>query len=162
MGRDHAAAGARAPDFTPAEARHVASLGRTLTEGLRIGIALGLVPVDCTPNGPGMLIVDDDLKILTMTSNAERWLEELTDGCPGLPDAVRSVVGYVRQLHGSSTPENRMPRARVRGTTGRWLAIYASRPRDQLGVREHRRDHPGSQAIGDRATHHPRLRSVTA
>jgi len=116
-----------APDFTPAEARHVASLGRILTEGLRIGIALGPVSVDCTPNGPGMLIVDDDLKILTMTPNAERWLEELTDGCPGLPDAVRSVVGYVRQLHDGDTTENLMPRARVRGASGRWLAIYASR-----------------------------------
>jgi DNA-binding CsgD family transcriptional regulator len=115
-----------APDFSPAEARHVASLGRILTEGLRIGIARGPVSVDCTPNGPGMLIVDDDLKILTMTSNAERWLEELTDGCPGLPDAVRSVVGYVRQLHDGNTPANRMPRARVRGASGRWLAIYAS------------------------------------
>jgi hypothetical protein len=59
-----------ASDFTPAEARHVASLGRILTEGLRIGIALGPVSVDCAPNGPGMLIAGDDLKILTMTPNA--------------------------------------------------------------------------------------------
>jgi DNA-binding CsgD family transcriptional regulator len=115
-----------APDFTPAEAHGVASLGQVLTEGLRIGIALGPVSVDCTPNGPGMLIVDDDLKILTMTANAERWLDELTDGCPGLPDAVRSVVGKVRQLHDSDVLEDRTPRARVRGASGRWLAIYAS------------------------------------
>lgn len=119
-----------APDFTPAEASHVASLGQILTEGLRIGVALGSVSVDRTPNGPGMLVVDDDLKILTITSNAERWLEELTDGCPGLPDAVRSVVGYVRQLHDSDAPQDRIPRARVRGTSGRWLAVYASRARD--------------------------------
>jgi DNA-binding CsgD family transcriptional regulator len=76
-----------------------------------------------------MLIVDDDLKIVTMTLNAGLWLEELTDGCPGLPDAIRSVVGYLRQLHDSDTPEDRMPRARVRGTSGRWLAIHASRTR---------------------------------
>lgn len=115
------------PDFTAAEARHVASLGRILTDGLRIGIALGPVSVDCIPNGPGMLIVDDDLNILTMTPNAERWLEELADGCLGLPDAVRSVAGYVSQLHDGSSPESLMPRARVRGASGRWLAIYASR-----------------------------------
>jgi DNA-binding CsgD family transcriptional regulator len=116
-----------APDFAPVEAQHVASLGHVLTEGLRIGVALGAVSVDCTPHGPGMLLVDDDLTILTMTSNAEHWLAELTDGCPGLPDAVRSVVGAVRQLHDSETPEDRIPRARVRGASGRWLAIYASR-----------------------------------
>jgi DNA-binding CsgD family transcriptional regulator len=127
-----------APDFTPADARHVASLGRILTEGLRIGIALGAAQVDCTPNGPGMLIVDEDLQILTTTPNAERWLGELTDGFPRLPKAgsswlpevVRSVVARARQLHGSDAPEDHMPRARVRGSSGRWLAIYASRTRE--------------------------------
>ena len=116
-----------APDFTPSEADHVASLGQVLTEGLRIGVALGSVSIDTVPDGPGMLVVDDDLRVLTITSNAEHWLEELADGRPGLPEAVRSVVGYVGRLHDSDVPEDRIPRARVRGSSGRWLAIYASR-----------------------------------
>jgi len=116
-----------APDFTPAETRNLASLGQVLTEGLRIGIALGPISVDRAPNGPGMLIVDDDLNVLTTTPNAERWLRELTDRGPGLPDAVRSVVASVRQLHDDDVPDDRIPRARVRGISGRWLAIYASR-----------------------------------
>ena len=116
-----------APDFIPSEAGHVASLGQVLTEGLRIGVALGSVSIDTVPDGPGMLVVDDDLKILTITSNAERWLQELADGYPGLPEAVRSVVGYVGRLRDSDVPEDRIPRARVRGNSGRWLAIYASR-----------------------------------
>ena len=115
-----------APDFTPAEARRVASLSQALAYGLRIGIALGATSVDCTPSGPGMLIVDNNLDVVTMTSNAERWLEELTDGCPGLPDAIRSVVGCVRQPRGSDIPQDRVPRARVRGASGRWLTIHAS------------------------------------
>jgi DNA-binding CsgD family transcriptional regulator len=119
-----------APDFTPAEARRVASLGQILTEGLRIGVAFGSASVDSIPDGPGMLIVDDKLNILTTTSNAERWLEELAGGSPGLPDAVRSVAGAVKELHDSETPEDRLPRARVRGASGRWLAIYASRTRE--------------------------------
>ncbi|HUN35892.1 MAG TPA: helix-turn-helix transcriptional regulator [Trebonia sp.] len=126
------------PDFTPAEVGRVASLGRILTEGLRSGIALGAAQVDCAPNGPGMLIVDDDLQILTMTPNAERWLDELTDGFPclpnvgssWLPEAVRSVVARARQPHGGDAPEDHMSRARVRGSSGRWLAIYASRTRE--------------------------------
>jgi DNA-binding CsgD family transcriptional regulator len=122
------APGAR--DFSPSEARRVASLGQTLTEGLRIGLVLGAVSVECTSNGPGLLIVDDDLEILTMTSSAERWLAELSDGCPGLPDAVRSVVGYVKRAHDRDGPEQGIPRARVRGASGRWLTIYASRTRE--------------------------------
>jgi DNA-binding CsgD family transcriptional regulator len=119
-----------APDFTPAETRKLASLGQVLTEGLRIGIALGPISVDRAPNGPGMLIVDDDLKILTITPTAERWLNELTDGAPGLPDAVRSVVAYVRQLHDGDIHDDRISRARVRTASGRWLAICASRTRE--------------------------------
>ena len=119
-----------APDFTAAETRRVASLGPILTDGLRIGVAFGAVTVDCTPGGPPrMLIIDDDLNILRATSNAERWLGEIAGGSPGLPDAVRSVAGCVKELHGSDTPEGLIPRARVRGASGRWLAIYASRAR---------------------------------
>lgn len=135
-----------APDFSPAEARRVASLGQILTEGLRIGVVLGAASVDCTPNGPGMLIVDDDLNILTMTPNAERWLEELTDGYAGLPEAIRSVVGYVGQLHGGDVLEDRMPRARVRGSSGRWLSIYGSR------VRENSPGSAGTAIIIEQAT----------
>jgi len=119
-----------APDFSTAEVRSVASLGQTLTEGLRIGLVLGAVSVDCVPNGPGMMIVDDDLEILTITPNAERWLAELSDGGFALPDPVRSVVSYVKHIHDSEAPDEGMPRARVRGASGRWLAIYASRTRE--------------------------------
>ncbi len=118
-----------APDFTRAEARRVASLRPALTLGLRIGVALGAVSIDCVPGGPGMLLVDDDLQIVTITSNGERWLGELTDGCPGLPDAVRAVVSHVTRIGNGDAPEGLPSRARVRGTSGRWLTIHASRAR---------------------------------
>jgi hypothetical protein len=62
-------------------------------------LVLGAVSVDCTPTGPGLMILGDDLEILTMTPNAERWLEELPDGSPGLPDVIRSVAGYVQRIN---------------------------------------------------------------
>jgi len=60
-----------------------------------------------------MLVVDDDLRILTMTANARRWLEELTDGRTGLPESVRSVAARVRQFHDSDYRDERLARARV-------------------------------------------------
>ena len=124
-----------APGFTAAEARRVASLGPVLTDGLRIGVAFGSVSVDCTPDGPGMLIIDDDLNILTATPNAERWLREIADGSPGCrtrsgrwPDASKSCTA-------ATPPRTCIPRARVRGTSGRWLAIYASRTRQARSPR---------------------------
>jgi len=121
--------GSDAPDFSPAEARALASFAQSLAVGLRIGLVLGAVSIDCTPNGPGLLILNDDLEILSATSNAERWLTELHDGSPGLPDAIRSVVSYVRCMRDSDASQDSMPRARVRGTSGRWLVIYASSTR---------------------------------
>jgi DNA-binding CsgD family transcriptional regulator len=120
-------------DFSPAEARRAGALGPILTHGLRIGIALGPASVDCPPGGPGMLIVDDELNILTMTSNADGWLGELADGSLGLPDAVRSAVEHVKALGAGDPGKGRVPRARVRGRSGKWLAIYASRTRDGNG-----------------------------
>jgi DNA-binding CsgD family transcriptional regulator len=117
-------------DFTPAQAHQVASLSQILTEGLRIGVALGAASVDSIPDGPGMLIVDDDLSIRTMTPNVEHWLEELSDGGRGLPEVIRSVVGLVEQLDNCDAPADHLPRARVRGASGRWLAIHASRTGD--------------------------------
>jgi DNA-binding CsgD family transcriptional regulator len=121
------------PDFSPAEARVAASLGSALTEGLRIGLVLGAVSIDTTPDGPGLMILDDELKILTSTPNAERWLEELDDESPELPDAIRSVVACVRQVEGADGAQDQTPRARVRGRSGRWLVIHGSRTRERDG-----------------------------
>ena len=125
--------GPESPDFSPADVRVAASLCSALTEGLRIGLVLGAVSVDTAPDGPGLMILDDELEILTMTPNAERWLEELHDESPGVPDAIRSVVACVRQVENADGAEEQTPRARVRGRSGRWLVIHGSRTRERDG-----------------------------
>jgi DNA-binding CsgD family transcriptional regulator len=119
------------PDFSAADARVAASLGPALTEGLRIGLVLGAVSVDTMPDGPGLMILDDELEIVTITPNAERWLEELQHDWPGIPDAIRSVVACVRQVENADGAQDQTPRARVRGKSGRWLVIHGSRTRER-------------------------------
>jgi DNA-binding CsgD family transcriptional regulator len=121
------------PDFSPADARAAGSLGSALTEGLRIGLVLGAVSVDTAPDGPGLMILDDELEIVTITPNAERWLDELQDEWSGLPDAIRSVVACVQQMENADRAEDQTPRARVRGRSGRWLVIHGSRTRERDG-----------------------------
>jgi DNA-binding CsgD family transcriptional regulator len=125
--------GPESPDFSPADVRVAASLCSALTEGLRIGLVLGAVSVDTAPDGPGLMILDDELEILPITPNAERWLEELHDESPGVPDAIRSVVACVQQVENADGAEEQTPRARVRGRSGRWLVIHGSRTRERDG-----------------------------
>jgi DNA-binding CsgD family transcriptional regulator len=94
---------------------------------------LGAVSVDTTPDGPGLMILDDELEIVTSTPNAERWLDELGDESPELPDAIRSVVACVRQVENADGAPERTPRARVRARSGRWLVIHGSRTRERDG-----------------------------
>ena len=78
------------------------------------------------PDGPGVLVVGDDGRALTVTGEAGRWLAELgwREGDEDLPHIVTSVVSRARacQNGGSDGP----PRARARGASGRWICVHAT------------------------------------
>ena len=57
---------------TSADARAAASLGSALPGGLRLGQVPDAVSVDTTAEGPGLMILDDELEILAITPHAPR------------------------------------------------------------------------------------------
>jgi len=63
---------ARQDPPTSADARAAASLGSALPGGLRIGQVPDAVSVDTTAEGPGLMILDDELEILAITPHAPR------------------------------------------------------------------------------------------
>ncbi|MBI5103750.1 MAG: hypothetical protein HZB46_01945, partial [Solirubrobacterales bacterium] len=69
--------GAR-PEFSPKEVAFVASLGRHIAHGLRAagGPAVPALPV---ADGPGIIVLDDALAIVSLTAAAEHWLGELAE-----------------------------------------------------------------------------------
>jgi DNA-binding CsgD family transcriptional regulator len=114
-----------------------------VAEGLRRAVTIGPV----TPTGaeaavPGMIVLDANLAVVSMSQEAGRWLAELSGpGWPStseLPIPVYSAAaGLVRLEHG---PAFAQPPAtlRVRSRTGRWLSLHASRlcgpPAPQIGI----------------------------
>src|SRR5688500_10017752 len=66
------------PNFTPAEAALLARLAPHLAEGLRnallVGDSQGTSP---SPDGPGLLLLADDLSLVAITPAAEAWLAEV-------------------------------------------------------------------------------------
>jgi DNA-binding CsgD family transcriptional regulator len=127
------------PNFTPAEAAFLAKLTPHLAEGLRTALLIGDARViSLQPEGPGLVLLGDDLSLAAITPAAEGWLAEVAksdwSSSSELPEAVYAVAARLLALErgGSHGPPELMPRTRLRTASGRWLVLHASRLRAQV------------------------------
>jgi DNA-binding CsgD family transcriptional regulator len=124
------------PNFTPAEAAFLAKLAPHLAEGLRTALLVGDARVTpLSSDGPGLVLLADDLSLAAITPAAERWLAEVAEaewpGALELPGAVYAVAARLLALERgtSPAPPELIPRMRLRTASGRWLVLHASRLR---------------------------------
>jgi DNA-binding CsgD family transcriptional regulator len=123
------------PSFTPAEAALLARLAPHLAEGLRAALLLGDSRATTPqPDGPGLVLLADDLSLVAITPAAEGWLAEVEQSdwrsSLELPDPAYAVTARLLALErGGHTPPDLMPRIRLRTASGRWLVLHASRLR---------------------------------
>lgn len=122
------------PNFEPREAKLVASLSRSLAEGIQRASVLADVTSDAPQGaelGIGVLLLADDNSVELADSAAEAWLEELREDraverpVPPVIDAVanraRAAVRGVA-VGGADLAAS----ARVRAPSGRWLIARGS------------------------------------
>jgi DNA-binding CsgD family transcriptional regulator len=116
--------GGDSPDFSVEEAGFVASLGRTLADGIRRTLLLGAV--DTQPDAaPGVLVIDlaHPNRTLHRSPVAARWLDDLDD-------ADWHVARVAQQaLAGGGTAA-----MRVCSRRGRWLTLHAEPYGDPAGT----------------------------
>jgi DNA-binding CsgD family transcriptional regulator len=136
------------PDFVGAETALVRRIAPHVGAGLKATALRSRATTEQdSPDVPGVLTLDRAGRIVSHTPSAEHWLRDLEDLDPrwrheNIPMAVRMVSGALRHALAprSDNDHNLIPRVRVRGRSGRWLALYGS-------LTEPSGDRPGETVI---------------
>lgn len=125
--------GARWPAFDAVEIAFVASLAVPLAQGFRSALLHPAEHAHDVPHGPGVILLDGDGALVSMSGAAQRWLGEVIDATPdaatSLPRPLMAVAGRARLVANGSAGTDMMARCRVRTRSGRWLILSGERIR---------------------------------
>ena len=124
----HRAAGGM---FTEAEVQLVRRLAPHLAEGIRAGLLMPRPGASAAGDAPGLVVLDQSGEVVTATSAAQAWFDELGHaGAPGslAPAEVATAAGLLRRADVPARPggDAAVPRLRVRTQAGRWVVLHAS------------------------------------
>ena len=133
--------GADVPDFTEGEVALVRRLAPHVSAGLKAAALRARSQAGrADPGVPGVINLGDDGSVTSVTPAAERWLTDLADLHPAwrggpTPIPVRMVAGALKRSldPASEGDHDLLPRVRVRGRSGRWISLYASRAESSDG-----------------------------
>ncbi|TDO47948.1 DNA-binding NarL/FixJ family response regulator [Kribbella sp. VKM Ac-2527] len=107
--------------FSDRELRLVRRVAPHLAEGLRRSLLGGTTA--STDVGPGVVVLDTGLDVVSISTEAEYWLAQLDpERRTELPVAVRAAAAQLRRVHELSAA----PVLKVRTPAGQWLAVHAS------------------------------------
>ena len=103
-----------------------------VAEGLRRAITIGpaATAVGETPV-PGMIVLDANLAVVSISHEAERWLAEIGEAdwpsTSDLPIPVYSAAAGLARLENGPATAQPPATVRLRSRAGRWLSLHASR-----------------------------------
>jgi DNA-binding CsgD family transcriptional regulator len=116
--------------FLVEEIEFLESLTRHLARGLRAALLVENLSLAPEADAPGLLILTEDLSLVSRTHSAMRWLDEVGDFPQRreLPQSIYGLVRRLQELENADRGENGLsPRVRVRTSSGRWLLMHAMR-----------------------------------
>jgi DNA-binding CsgD family transcriptional regulator len=114
-----------------------------VAEGLRRAITLGPMPAAAAETGaPGLILLDQDLALMSMNAEAARWLAEIDEtdwpATSELPMAVYAAAARLARLEHGAAPPRGADTIRLRSRAGQWISLHASRlggaPVPQIGI----------------------------
>ncbi|MDP9066987.1 MAG: LuxR C-terminal-related transcriptional regulator [Actinomycetota bacterium] len=118
------------PWFDADELEFLRAVAPHLAQGARRGLLVGEASDPEGPEPPGLVVLNDDWSVDSLTPGAETWLNELPDGDwerqKRLPPAVLAVAGRaLRTVEGDDAP-GEVAVARVLSSEGRWLVLHGA------------------------------------
>jgi DNA-binding CsgD family transcriptional regulator len=118
--------------FTPSERAFLARVAPHIAVGLRTALTVGALETPAPQDGPGLVLLTDDLSVAALSPAAEHLLDELgrmDDAGSALPPAITAVAARLRELEaGTDGPARHLlPRVRVRTRHGEWISVHATR-----------------------------------
>ncbi len=122
--------------FNDTELRIIGRLVPHLAEALRRAVLLERASAEPAAQGPGIIVLDDDLTVVSCNREADYWLHQLgpdrQQHAAGLPVAVHAVAVHAAFGQPDSVPAS-AARVRLRTAAGQWLVVHASRLRGAAG-----------------------------
>lgn len=102
-----------------------------VAEGLRRAVTVGpAVAVTAGTAAPGIIVLDQDLTVISITPEAREWLAEIDEAdwpdTSGLPGAVYGVAARLARLEQDPAWPQLPATVRLRSRAGRWLLLHAS------------------------------------
>lgn len=117
-----------APMFDEGDKAFLRTIGPHLALGARRAMTFGEATDPEVPDGPGLVVVDDEWRLRSATAGAEHWLSRLPDGDPEhgrLPAAVLSVAAQGLQSRTLDHPST-VAFSRVLAKDGTWLLLHGA------------------------------------
>ena len=118
------------PQFDADELDFLRTVAGPLAEGARRGLLIGEAADPEGPDAPGLVVLDEEWRVESLTPGAERWLAELPDGdwegrAGCRPRCSRSRGARCARREGERAP-GEVAVARVLSTEGRWIVLHGA------------------------------------
>ncbi len=124
--------------FDDDELAFLRALAPVLTRALRVrqSVTFSTVPpARLRASGPVVLVLSENLEVVSRTGAAEEWLRTLLPADPGLPAVPASVYNSAAQLLAvEHKVDSHEARARVHLAEGTWITVRAARMGSQIAV----------------------------
>ena len=111
--------------FNPGDAAFVASVAPMLAVRLRSGLR-HTTPASTDPAEPGTIIVDHDLKLLTATSHAWRWIARLGLAKAGDTEPLPGFIYAMLARLAHTTQPDQTAQVRLQAADGTWVLVHAA------------------------------------